>query len=88
MKLQRPNRQFLKSVVNTRKRLIRTGNSLKKAAHMETTIALAEQLLMYRPSEQRVQKFIRLNAEKIRDLIPARTATDKRFQTLNTIING
>ena len=88
MKVQRPYRQFLKGVVSTRKRLIRTGDSRRKRTHFDSTIMYAEQLLMRMPSEASVKAWIQRNADRVRDLIPAQSPDDKRLQTLNTILNG
>lgn len=83
-----PYRKFLQGVVSTRKFLIRTNRSMKRAPHMDTTIMQAEQLLMRMPAEKTVQEFCKRYYNQVRDLIPASGANDKRIETLNAIINA
>jgi hypothetical protein len=84
----RPYRQFLKSVVATRKFLIRTNRSMKKAQHMQSTIMLAEDLLNRMPSEKSVELFLKKYYVQVRDLIPATGSSDKRVQLLNELVNA
>ena len=83
-----PYRKFLSGVVKTRKYLLKSGRSMKRASHIPSTIMRAEDLLNRMPSEATVQKWLRQNYALVRDLIPAKHSTDKRFETLNKIVNA
>jgi hypothetical protein len=75
-------RDFLKSAVAVRKRLIRTNRSYKTGTGIQTTIMLAEDLLNRYPSEATVRAWLTKHRDRVRDLIPAQGPTDKRIITL------
>lgn len=79
-------RTFLQSAIAARKRLLRTGQGRKWTSGMNSTMQLAESLLERCPSDATVLAFIRRHATNMRDIIPARTATDSRLQYLNQIV--
>lgn len=87
-KPNRPYREFLTSVVTTRKFLLKTNRSLKSGKTLDSTIMRAEQLLMRLPSEDTVKAFLTNNYHQVRELIPASSASDRRIVTLNDLING
>jgi hypothetical protein len=76
---------FLTSVVAVRRRLLRTAKSMKWTSGMQMTMMMAEDLLLKNASDQRIIDFLRFHATGLRELIPARTATDSRLQYLKQI---
>ena len=79
-------RQFLTSVVSVRKRLIRTNACKRYSNDMAVTIMWAESLLQRCPSEATVRDFLRRHSGRVRELIPAKSATDSRIITLQQLI--
>jgi hypothetical protein len=75
-------RDFLSKVVDARKRVIRMGRSYRPAKDLQVTIMWCEDLLNRYPSEATVRAFLAKHRDRIRLLIPARTATDKRYTQL------
>lgn len=75
-------RDFLTSVVDARKRVIRMGRGHRPVKDLQVTIMWCEELLNRYPSEATVRAFLAKHRDRIRLLIPARTATDKRYQQL------
>ena len=81
-------RKFLQGVVKTRKYLIKTGRSKKNEKVMNHIIMLSEDLLNRMPSEESVKQFLQRYYPHVRMMIPARGSDDKRYQTLERLVNA
>lgn len=88
MKTYTTHREFLASIVNTRKLLLRTQKNEKDRKAMEQTVMLTESFLQRMPRNETVAEFVKRYYARIYAMVPARTTEDARLKLLNTIANG